>query len=43
MVMWEKVLPLRSPEQAAAFVARPDFYGSELQMVAFVRKPGSAT
>jgi SAM-dependent methyltransferase len=31
-----------TPEQAAAFVARPDFYGSELQTVAFGRKPRSA-
>jgi SAM-dependent methyltransferase len=31
-----------TPEQAAAFVARPDFYGSELQTVAFGRKPVGA-
>ncbi|MGE3984439.1 MAG: class I SAM-dependent methyltransferase [Dehalococcoidia bacterium] len=34
---WQSVA---TPEQATAFVASPSFYGSELQVVAFGRKPG---
>lgn len=35
---WQSVT---TPEQAATFVSSPGFYGSELQVVAYGRKPGA--